>query len=115
MTEPESGAVSPARTGPPHLRVAGRLGPDRADELCARVRMTANARPDDPLHCDVGRVEAPDLGCVDALARMALAATRHGRALELDGARPDLRILIAFTGLADVLKCDDEAVDRTSE
>ena len=115
MTEPESGAVSPARTGPPHLRVAGRLGPDRAAELSARVEMTANARPDDPLHCDVEGVEAPDIGTIEALARMALAARRAGRGLGLDGACPDLRGLIVFAGLTAVLRCDEgsEAADAS--
>jgi ABC-type transporter Mla MlaB component len=108
LTEPESGAVSPARMGPPSLSVGGRLGPERVAELCARVRSTAESRPDDPLHCNVERLDAADMACLDALARMALAARRLGRGLELDGARADLRGLIALAGLVEVLRCDDE-------
>jgi len=109
LTEPESGAVLPARMGPPDLSVAGRLGPDRVAELCARVRFAAESRPDDTLHCNVERLDAADIACLDALARMALAARRLGRSLELDGVRPDLRMLIAFAGLVEVLRCEDEA------
>ena len=107
MTEPESGPASPARTEPPELSLSGHVGPDRAAELCAEVRSTACARPDDPLSCAVGRVEDPDLGTLEALARMAVAARRLGRGFELVGARPDLRGLIVFAGLGGVLSCED--------
>ena len=113
MTEPESGAVSPARAGPPHLSLPVRVAPDRAAELCARIQSSADACPDDPLHCDAGRVEDPDIGTIEALARMALLARRLSRGLELDGARADLRGLIAFAGLAEVLRCEEAAVAET--
>ena len=108
MTEPESGAVSPARMGPPLLSVGGRLGPDRVTELCARVRSAVERCPDDPLHCNVERLDATDIASLDALARMALTARRLGRGLELDGARADLRMLITFAGLVEVLRCEED-------
>jgi hypothetical protein len=111
LTEPESGAASPARTGPPQLDLSGHVGPERAAELCARVGSAAKAQSDDPLHCGVGAIEDPDIGTVDTLARMALTARRLGRGVELVAARPELRRLIAFAGLADVLRSDDEARD----
>jgi ABC-type transporter Mla MlaB component len=114
LTEPESGAVSPARMGPPSLSVGGRLGPDRVTELCAGVRSAVERCPDDPLHCNIERLDAADMASLDALARMALAARRLGRGLELDGAPADLRTLIAFAGLAAVLRCDGSPVRRGS-
>ena len=44
----------------------------------------------------------PDLAVVDALARLALAAQRHGCAIRLDEADPELVGLLAFAGLAEV-------------
>lgn len=52
--------------------------------------------------CDVGGIAA-DAVSVDALARFALAARRHGCRIELRRASDELRDLIAFMGLADVL------------
>ena len=46
---------------------------------------------------------APDAVTVDALARLQLAARRAGRRLQLRDASDDLRKLIAFAGLDDVL------------
>jgi hypothetical protein len=47
---------------------------------------------------------APDAVTVDALARLELAARRAGRRLQLREASDDLRKLIAFAGLDDVLR-----------
>src|SRR5262245_24880676 len=93
--------------GPPSLSVGGRLGPDRVAELCVRVESAVERCADDPLHCNVERLDVADIAAVDALARMALAARRLGRAIELDGAGPELRMLIAFAGLIEVLRCED--------
>ena len=54
------------------------------------------------LECEV-REARPDAVTVDALARLALAASRHGCAVRLCGASPELRDLVAFVGLAEVL------------
>ncbi len=56
-----------------------------------------------PLVCDVSRIDRADLETVDALARIALAARRAGRRVLLRGASPELRSMLAFAGLADVL------------
>jgi ABC-type transporter Mla MlaB component len=55
--------------------------------------------------CDVAGVAA-DAVSVDALARLQLAARRHRCRIELRGASADLRDLIAFMGLEDVLVCE---------
>jgi len=52
--------------------------------------------------CDVQDV-AVDAVTVDALAQLQLAARRHGCQVRLRGASRELRDLLAFMGLADVL------------
>jgi ABC-type transporter Mla MlaB component len=52
--------------------------------------------------CEVQRVNA-DAVTVDALARLQLAARRHGCQVRLRGASDELRELVSFIGLADVL------------
>jgi ABC-type transporter Mla MlaB component len=52
--------------------------------------------------CDVAGVVA-DAVSVDALARLQLAARRHRCRIELRNASSELRDLIAFLGLDDVL------------
>jgi hypothetical protein len=49
----------------------------------------------------------PDLGVIDGLARLALAARRLGGGIGLRGAGPELLALIDFVGLDDVLIDDD--------
>jgi hypothetical protein len=44
-----------------------------------------------------------DLGLVDALARLHLAARRHGWTVNLAEVDPELDALLGFTGLAEVL------------
>ena len=46
---------------------------------------------------------APDLVSIDTLARLRLRVRRLGRPLELRGASDELRELVAFVGLRDVL------------
>jgi len=58
--------------------------------------------------CDVGTLVAPDLGTIDSLARLQLAARRAGRALRLRNASRELRELLAFAGLDDVLPLEPE-------
>jgi ABC-type transporter Mla MlaB component len=55
------------------------------------------------LCCDVRSVAA-DAVAVDALARLALAAHRQGSRMRLCGASDELRTLVAFMGLAEVLR-----------
>jgi anti-anti-sigma regulatory factor len=45
----------------------------------------------------------PDAVTVDALARLQLAARRHGCRVRLANASPELRELVAFMGLEKVL------------
>lgn len=52
--------------------------------------------------CDVTGVDA-DAVCVDALARLALAARRHECLIRLQGVSPELAALVALMGLEQVL------------
>ncbi len=52
--------------------------------------------------CDVRGVD-PDAVTVDALARLQLAARRHGCRIRLQGASTELRELVDLIGLRDVL------------
>jgi ABC-type transporter Mla MlaB component len=52
--------------------------------------------------CDVSGVD-PDAVTVDALARLQLAARRHGCQVRLRNASDELLQLLAFMGLGDVL------------
>jgi STAS domain len=55
--------------------------------------------------CDVGAV-APDTGTVGALARLQLIAHRYGVDVRLRNASSELQELLAFVGLADVLRVE---------
>ena len=55
--------------------------------------------------CDVGGIDRPGLEAIDGVARLALAARRLGCGVRLENASPELRDLVAFVGLADVLPC----------
>jgi ABC-type transporter Mla MlaB component len=70
--------------------------------LCDRICGVLERSGATTLVCDVCGVEA-DAVAVDALARLELAARRHGCQVRMRGASDDLRDLIGFMGLRDVL------------
>ena len=72
--------------------------------VCALLE---SAGPGDVL-CDVENVTA-DAAVVDALARLQLAARRRGCRISLRGASRELRELVTFMGLAEVLTVSAEA------
>jgi hypothetical protein len=49
----------------------------------------------------------PDLAVVDTLARLALTARRHGAAISLRNAGPELLGLIEFVGLDEIVSAED--------
>jgi hypothetical protein len=59
------------------------------------------------LSCDVRALRA-DVAAVDALARLQLAARQAGFDLRLVHASAELRCLIAFTGLGEVLRVEPQ-------
>jgi len=66
------------------------------------------AQPPREIACDVDALPA-DLATVDALARLQLGALRQGSAIRLEGVPADLRELLAFCGLGEVLRAQREA------
>ena len=70
--------------------------------LCERVCALLAESGADVVLCDVGAVD-PDCVTVDALARLQLAARRHGCQVRLCHASDDLLDLVAFMGLRDIL------------
>ena len=80
----------------------GPIAPDDLPGLCDRVCAVLRERGPGQVRCDVTGI-APDAGTVDALARLQLAARRLGCQLRLRNASSELRELVAFMGLRDVL------------
>ncbi|MBV8526734.1 MAG: STAS domain-containing protein [Candidatus Dormibacteraeota bacterium] len=74
--------------------------------LSDRVCEVLCAPGPDIVPCDVTGVE-PDAVTVDALARLELAAKRHGRGIVLVGASLPLLRLVKLMGLDDVLRARD--------
>jgi ABC-type transporter Mla MlaB component len=70
--------------------------------LCARVCALLEQSRARVAFCDVTSVDV-DAVTVDALARLQLAAQRRGCRVRLCNASAELRELVAFMGLADVL------------
>jgi ABC-type transporter Mla MlaB component len=70
--------------------------------LCRRVCSLFEANGAEIAFCDVRGVRA-DAVAVDALARLQLGARRHSCVVRLRNASPELRALVAFMGLEDVL------------
>jgi ABC-type transporter Mla MlaB component len=70
--------------------------------LCDRVCELLNGSNPQVAVCDVAGVPV-DAVCVDALARLQLAARRTGCQVRLRNASDELRELVGFMGLTDVL------------
>ena len=96
-----------AASAPETLAFAARGPIDREDlsGLCDRVCALLAEFSGATVLCDVGGVAA-DAVTVEALARLQLAARRHGCQIRLRNASAALRQLVAFMGLADVLPDD---------
>jgi ABC-type transporter Mla MlaB component len=71
--------------------------------LCERVCAFLDQSDAGVALCDVSDVD-PDAVTVDALARLQVAARRHGCQVRLRHASDELRELVAFMGLRDVLQ-----------
>ncbi|WP_282695805.1 STAS domain-containing protein [Streptomyces sp. CC208A] len=71
-------------------------------EEAARLCATLAAAPPGEARCQVA-AEAYGLGVVDAMARLALEARRHGHRLTFHGAGPDLTALLRLTAVDQVL------------
>jgi len=80
--------------------IAGSIGSADVPELAVRVRGLVGRGP---VICDVAGLAGVDVGTVDALARLQLAARRLGGRILLRNVSVDLEELLAFMGLTDIL------------
>jgi ABC-type transporter Mla MlaB component len=85
---------------PPCVHLRGPLSEDVIPPVCAFLDAVGGVPV---LVCDIADVVDPDVGAIDALARLQLAARRRGCTIELRHACPEVRALLALTGLADVV------------
>lgn len=77
--------------------------PGLTERVCALLaRSHELGGPADVVHCDVAGV-SPDAPTVEALARLHLAAKRHGCQMRLRNASAELMDLVGFMGLGEVL------------
>jgi ABC-type transporter Mla MlaB component len=86
---------------------AGSLDRGRPDELSDGLLALLGSSDARIVVCDVASLVRADLGTVDALARLELTARRQGARLVLIRVRDDLRRLVAFAGLRDVLRVEE--------
>jgi ABC-type transporter Mla MlaB component len=94
---------TPARTV--HLAIRGPIARADLPGLCGRVCELLERSGATDVRCDVRSIE-PDAVTVDALARLQLAAQRHGCRVRLVHASDELVELVVFMGLRDVLPGD---------
>lgn len=94
MPRPEPNVITFAITGP--------IAPTDLPGLCRRVCTLLDRTDAEAAVCEVHGVKA-DAVTVDALARLQLAARRRGCQVRLRGGSNQLRELVAFMGLREVL------------
>jgi ABC-type transporter Mla MlaB component len=82
--------------------IRGPISRDDLPGLCDRVCALLEANHAEIALCDVRGVPT-DAVTVDALARLQLAARRHGCRVHLQNTSTELLELVAFMGLTDVL------------
>ncbi|MGH8901205.1 MAG: STAS domain-containing protein [Egibacteraceae bacterium] len=85
------------------LVIDGPIAPADVPGLCERVRVVLEHSDADLMTCDVGALVDPDVGTIDALARLALTARRLGRQVRLRHACGELQELLALVGLGDAV------------
>ncbi len=108
QTGPQS-AAEPARCRgrcAAHGHRLGVTGPVTADDigrLCGTVQQLLAGGETAVVLCDSDGPVAPDLGTVEAIARLHLEVKRRGGRVRVCAQRHDLRALLALTGLAEVI------------
>ena len=104
VAAPRVGALrSGADSGVMVLVISGRIDRDDVPGVCERVKALLGPGHLDRVVCDVGALVEPGIAALDALARLQLAATRLGFSFCVRGAPPRLQVLLALTGLDEVV------------
>jgi ABC-type transporter Mla MlaB component len=83
--------------------IGGRIGPADVPALWERVGALLECAAAATVVCDVRTLTDPDLGTVDALARLVLAGRRVGCRVQLRHVPGELRQLFVLVGLAEVV------------
>jgi hypothetical protein len=96
----------PSAPGELHVAIGGSIDGDDVENTCDGTGFDADEPALTRVVCHVDPVANPDVGTVDALARMQLAARRRGWELWVEGATERMRELLALTGLEDVVRCE---------
>ncbi|MET0419898.1 MAG: STAS domain-containing protein [Actinoplanes sp.] len=81
--------------------------------LCAGLAALVRGRHGGVVVSDVAAVARPDVVTVEALARLRVAARRHGWRLEVSGAGPELLGLVRLLGLTDAFSGLNDAFSQT--
>lgn len=95
------GSVVVALTGP--------VDADRLAAACTSLGLLLDTSDACLVVCDVGALAGAHTATVDAVARIALTARRHGRPVHVRHANPSLRHLLELMGLADVVGLEPPA------
>lgn len=100
---PDRGPWPQPEHGAPVFALGGVVVRSQIPALSAHLQALLTNDDNAAVICDVGALRRADLAAVEALARLQLTARRGGRRLWLRRASPELRALLALTGLAEVL------------
>ncbi|MGH2652029.1 MAG: STAS domain-containing protein [Actinomycetota bacterium] len=85
------------------LVLRGPIVPQDIPDLCRRARALLERSDAELVVCDVEGLVEPDAVTVEALARVRLTVRRLGRRVRIHHPCHELRELVAFMGLTDIL------------
>ena len=109
MRESAKGGTALDHTDAPRcLTLSETVGRGAVPVLCASAAELVAADPAAPLLCDVAACTTPDLGIIEALARLELTVRRGGGLMALRGASEELLDLLAWCGLPPPLLVEAE-------
>ena len=86
------------------LVVDGVIDHDDEPRLCGQVQALLASGKVDIIICDIGDLTSRDAVAVAVLARMQLTAQRLGGSIRLRRVAPELRGLLSFCGLRNVVR-----------
>jgi len=104
---PAAGATSPTKSGAGtclEIFLDGSIHPGSIEPICHAVGVLLCCGAVELVVCDVERTTETNAATVDGLARLQLTTRRAGCRMRVRRATGDLRALVSFMGLADVLR-----------
>jgi hypothetical protein len=85
------------------VRLQSPVGRDEIPTLCRAAESRLAFAPIQVVHCDVAGLTMPEPAALDAVARLALVAGRHGATVVLLDPAPHLRDVVELAGLSEVV------------